>query len=130
MKSTGLFDKFLIEAIKKKVRRLSMASDKGEDKEKRIGWHRLWGLMISPLFEKLGCETQVEVDLSQKKQLLDVVVVKKTDKLNWDAVDPALYEGFENLNSYNLLSYKSHHEGCNLFTTIELNGHLANFMKN
>ena len=106
-----------------------MEPNKGEDKEKRISWHRLWGLMISPLFEKLGCETQIEVDLSTKKQLLDVVVIKKKGELSWDAVDQSLYEGFENLNTWNLLSFKSFNEVFNRQALEELYGHLANFRK-
>ncbi|SLM31983.1 hypothetical protein MTBBW1_520010 [Desulfamplus magnetovallimortis] len=30
----------------------------------KTDWHRLWGLMVAPLFERLGCEVTVEFDLS------------------------------------------------------------------
>jgi hypothetical protein len=53
-------------------------------KPARTDWHRLWGFMVTPLFERLGCETQVEFDLSAKIQRLDMVVVTKTDKLRYD----------------------------------------------
>ncbi|MBF0378918.1 MAG: hypothetical protein HQK72_15770 [Desulfamplus sp.] len=36
------------------------------DKENKTNWHRLWGLMVAHLFEKLKCEVTVEFDLSLK----------------------------------------------------------------
>ena len=39
--------------------------------EERINWHRLFGLMATPLFEKIGCEVTVEFDLSLKNPQLD-----------------------------------------------------------
>ncbi|MCP4350607.1 MAG: hypothetical protein GY795_34500, partial [Desulfobacterales bacterium] len=37
-------------------------------KPDKTDWHRLWGLMMSPVFKRLGCETTVEMDLSSKSQ--------------------------------------------------------------
>ena len=63
----------------------------------RIQWHRLAGLVLTPLFRQLGCETQLEVDVALSKQLLDIIVVRKEK----DAVDysrlPAIYWQYERL---------------------------------
>jgi len=75
------------------------------DKENKTNWHRLWGLMVAPLFEKLKCEVTVEFDLSLKVQRLDMVVVTKLEDepINFDEVNIDYYQGFENLNAHNLL---------------------------
>ncbi|WP_080799870.1 hypothetical protein [Desulfamplus magnetovallimortis] len=85
--------------------------------------------MITPLFEKLGCEVTVEFDLSLKKQLLDVVVVYKKLPLFFDDVNPDYYEGFENLNEHNLISFKSFHEVFNMDALEEFYGHFTNYKK-
>ena len=43
----------------------------------QIKWHRLAGLVLQPLFDQLGCETQIEVDLSLKEQRVDIIVVQR-----------------------------------------------------
>ncbi|SLM31200.1 conserved hypothetical protein [Desulfamplus magnetovallimortis] len=101
-----------------------------ENEEKdRTSWHRLLGLMMTPLFEKLGCEVTVEVDLSFKKQLLDLVVVRKHSSVLFDDVNPDYYEGFENLNEHNLISFKSFREVFNMAALEEFYGHFTNYKK-
>ncbi|WP_080810150.1 hypothetical protein, partial [Desulfamplus magnetovallimortis] len=100
-----------------------------EENEDRTDWHRLLGLMMTPLFEKLGCEVTVEVDLSLKKQFLDVVVVRKYTSVLFDDVNPDYYEGFENLNEHNLISFKSFREVFNMAALEELYGHFTNYKK-
>ena len=45
----------------------------------QIKWHRLAGLVLQPLFDQLGCETEIEVDLSLKEQRIDIIVVQKEE---------------------------------------------------
>ncbi|MBF0100799.1 MAG: hypothetical protein HQK77_07830, partial [Desulfobacterales bacterium] len=95
-----------------------------------LNWHRLWGLMITPLFQRLGCEVTVEVDLAFQKQILDVVVVRKRKhKKLPKLINPDYYEGFETLNEYNLISFKSFNEVFNHQALEEFYGHLTNYRK-
>ncbi|MBF0230871.1 MAG: hypothetical protein HQK63_14990 [Desulfamplus sp.] len=102
------------------------------DKQKKpdkTDWHRLWGMMVSPLFERLGCEVTVEVDLSLKAQRLDMTVVTKTKPISFEGVNPEYYQGFENLNDHNLISFKSFNEVFNLEAIEEFYGHFSNYKK-
>jgi len=98
------------------------------DKEK-TNWHRLWGLMVAPLFERLGCEVTVELDLSVKVQRLDMVVVTKQEPISFDDVNPDYYQGFEDLNQHNLISFKSFNESFNMAAMEEFYGHFTNYKK-
>ena len=51
-----------------------MVTQNNKTKPDKTDWHRLWGLMVSPLFERLGCDVTVEMDLSFKVQRLDMTV--------------------------------------------------------
>ncbi|OQY55981.1 MAG: hypothetical protein B6245_18980 [Desulfobacteraceae bacterium 4572_88] len=99
-------------------------------KPDRTDWHSLWGLMMAPLFERLGCETVVDMDLSAKIQRLDMVVVtKQAEELAYDELPPDYYEGFESLNEHNLISLKSFREVFNVTAPEELYGHCINYRK-
>ncbi|MBF0231205.1 MAG: hypothetical protein HQK63_16695, partial [Desulfamplus sp.] len=67
----------------------TMKNNTNTDKDNKTNWHRLWGLMVAPLFERLKCEVTVEFDLSLKSQLLDMVVVTKLEDepINFDDVN-------------------------------------------
>ncbi|QTA92260.1 Uncharacterized protein dnm_083360 [Desulfonema magnum] len=107
-----------------------MNTRKLSEKPDRTDWHRLWGLMMTPLFERLGCETVVEMDLSAKVQRLDMVVVRRKEKIRYDVLaDPNYYEGFEQLNEHNLISFKSFREVFNMTALEELYGHFTNYRK-
>ena len=41
---------------------------KKNQKPTKTDWHRIWYMMVSPLFERLGCNIIVEMDLSAKAQ--------------------------------------------------------------
>ncbi|WP_207683534.1 hypothetical protein [Desulfonema magnum] len=100
------------------------------EKPDRTDWHRLWGLMMEPLFARLGCETVVEMDLSAKIQRLDMAVVTKGKKKPlYSETDPDYYEGFENLNEHNLISFKSFREVFNMTAAEEFYGHFINYRK-
>lgn len=45
--------------------------------EERLQWHRLAGLVVTPLFDLLGYATSLEIDLSMKQQLIDIITVRK-----------------------------------------------------
>ncbi|MDM8516342.1 hypothetical protein QUF76_09100 [Desulfobacterales bacterium HSG16] len=96
---------------------------------KRVDWHRLWGLMMTPLFERLGCETIVEMDLSRKEQKLDMVVINRVGNLPYGKISPDYYKGFENLNEHNLISFKSFQEVFNVKALEEFYGHYTNYKK-
>ncbi|OQX06998.1 MAG: hypothetical protein BWK80_50075, partial [Desulfobacteraceae bacterium IS3] len=99
------------------------------EKTDRTDWHRLWGLMMMPLFERIGYETIVEMDLSAKVQLLDMVAVRRKEKKESEIPDSDCYSGFENLNEHNLISFKSFREVFNMTALEELYGHFTNYRK-
>ncbi len=43
----------------------------------RMNWHRLFGLLLSDFFAGSPFVVELEKDLSLKKQLLDVVILRK-----------------------------------------------------
>ncbi len=56
-----------------------------------------------------------------------MVVVAGSEAPHYDELDPLYYEGFENLNAHNLISFKSFHEVFN--TTAEEEGELRKIFK-
>jgi hypothetical protein len=69
-------------------------------------WHRLFGLSWTDFFRGMPVTVEPEKDLSVKKQLLDVVIIRK----NPGPLSCRLPDGFEELAPYNLVSFKSHQE--------------------
>ncbi len=107
-----------------------MNTEEKPEKTDRTDWHRLWGLMMLPLFEKLGCETVVEMDLSAKVQRLDMVIVTADpENIPYHRIEAYYYEGFENLNRHNLISFKSFREVFGMTALEELYGHFTNYRK-
>src|SRR6185437_11627415 len=68
---------------------------------------------------------EVEKDLSVKRQLLDVVIVRKE---HGSMVEP-LPDGLDNYSDYNLLTYKSQKEPLDAWAIDELLGHSVNYRK-
>ncbi|MGH8553213.1 MAG: hypothetical protein ACRERS_07950 [Methylococcales bacterium] len=68
-----------------------------------INWHRLFGLFLTDFFTDSPFVVELEKDLSSKRQLLDVVIIRR----NHDTPFTAVPDGLENLADHNLLSYKS-----------------------
>ncbi len=107
-----------------------MNIEENPEKTDRTDWHRLWGLMMLPLFEKLDCETVVEMDLSAKVQRLDMVTVTADpENIPYHRLEADYYEGFENLNRHNLISFKSFREVFGMSAVEELYGHFTNYRK-
>ena len=90
-----------------------------------INWHRLFGLFLMDFFTGSPYSVELEKDLSLKQQFLDVVILRKEHGGTLDEHP----DGFDNLNAYNLLSYKSLHEAFDDWALKELVGHYVNYRK-
>lgn len=92
--------------------------------------HRLLGIVLTPFFTHLGYLTKIEMDLSTKEQLIDIIVVRRTSMPVKESGLPAVYwEAFDELNEHNLISFKSYSESFNILALLELFGHLASYHK-
>jgi hypothetical protein len=94
------------------------------DKQYR-DWHRLFGLMLTDFFAGSPFHVELEKDLSQKRQMLDVVVLRRDDG---DFAE-RLPDGFEDLAKHNLITFKSHQEALDDWALKELTGHYVNYRK-
>jgi hypothetical protein len=88
-------------------------------------WHRLFGLAWTDFFTGLPVTVDMEKDLSIKKQLLDVLLIRKEAEL----LNCRLPDGFEDLARFNLVTFKSHMEKLSLWALYELIGHYVNLRK-
>jgi len=90
-----------------------------------IEWHRLLGLGLTDYFTDSGYEVKMEIDLSIKKQRLDILIVERelVKQLS------ELPDGLENMARYNLISYKSFRQVTDAWSLDELNGHYVNYRK-
>jgi len=91
-----------------------------------IYWHRLFGLMLMDYLTHRGFRVELEMDLSLKRQFLDVLVVERED----ESPDlSGICDGFDNLSTHNLISYKSQRQSLNAYAVQELIGHYVNYRK-
>ena len=74
-------------------------------------WHRLFGLTWTDFFTGLPVTVEMEKDLSLKKQLLDVLLIRKEAEI----LNCRLPDGFEDLAPYNLVTFKSHVEKLSIW---------------
>ena len=88
-------------------------------------WHRLFSLAWTDFFRGLPVTVDVERDLSVKKQLLDIVLIH----LAGSALACRLPDGFENLSTYNLVTFKSYQEKLTVWSLLEIIGHFVNLRK-
>jgi hypothetical protein len=88
-------------------------------------WHRMFGLTWMDFFTGLPVTVEMEKDLSVKKQLLDVLLIRKEAEF----LNCRLPDGFEDLARFNLVTFKSHMEKLSLWTLQELVGHYVNLRK-
>jgi hypothetical protein len=72
--------------------------------EEQRPWHRLFGLTWMDFFTGQPVTVELEKDLSLKKQLLDVLLIRKEAEI----LSCRLPDGFEDLAWYNLVTFKSH----------------------
>ncbi len=88
-------------------------------------FHRLFGLSWIDFFDGTDVEVETELDLSIKKQLIDLIIVRKgSSPIPW-----RLPDGFEVLAPYNLVTFKSYQEALEDYTLLELIGHFVNYRK-
>ncbi|MFM9962484.1 MAG: hypothetical protein ACKV2Q_14830 [Planctomycetaceae bacterium] len=88
-------------------------------------WHRLFGIVLTKLFEGSAWEVVRELDLSIKQQRLDIVIVRRCR----GRTTPILPDGFGPLADHNLITYKSLHEPLDGWALKELAGHSVNYRK-
>ncbi|WP_061547227.1 hypothetical protein [Cylindrospermopsis raciborskii] len=88
-------------------------------------WHRLLGMFITVHFYNSPYEVEVEKDLTIRKQLLDIIIIKRYKDSGFNLY-PA---GLENMSKHNLISYKSIHESFTVWSLMELIGHYVNYRK-
>jgi hypothetical protein len=90
-----------------------------------MDWHRLFGLMLTDFFADSPFVVELEKDLSLKKQLLDVVILRKRP----GPFPGRLPDGLDNLAAHNLISFKSYQESLDDWALKELTGHYVNYRK-
>src|SRR5438876_11635957 len=90
-----------------------------------MNWHRLFGLLLTDFFAGSPFIVELEKDLSLKKQLLDVVILRKGQ----GRFVGRLPDGLDNLATYNLITFKSHQENLDDWALKELTGHYVNYRK-
>jgi hypothetical protein len=88
-------------------------------------WHRLFGLSLVDFFRGMPIVVDMEVDLSLKQQLLDVVIIHKQP----GPLAVQLPDGFEPLAAHNLVTFKSYQEALDGWALNELIGHYVNYRK-
>jgi hypothetical protein len=90
-----------------------------------MDWHRLFGLLLTDFFTGSPFVVELEKDLSIKKQLLDVVILRKRP----GRFAVRLPDGLDNLADHNLITFKSHQEALDDWALKELIGHYVNYRK-
>jgi hypothetical protein len=90
-----------------------------------VDWHRLFGLVLSDFFSSSPFVVELEKDLSLKKQLLDVIILRKYPGTFLEPMP----EGLEELATHNLITFKSHQEALDDWALKELTGHYVNYRK-
>ncbi len=82
-------------------------------------------MFITVHFYNSPYEVEVEKDLTIRKQLLDIIIIKRYKDSGFNLY-PA---GLENMSKHNLISYKSIHESFTVWSLMELIGHYVNYRK-
>ncbi len=90
-----------------------------------MNWHRLFGLLLTDYFTGSPFVVELEKDLSIRKQLLDVVILRKGQ----GRFAGRLPDGLDNLAAHNLITFKSHREALDDWALKELTGHYVNYRK-
>jgi hypothetical protein len=88
-------------------------------------FHRLFRLTWSDFFQGAASNVEAEIDLSLKRQLLDLAFVRTGP----EPLPRRLPDGFEDLAVHNLVTFKSHQEALDAWALWELIGHFVNYRK-
>ena len=92
---------------------------------KTIKWHRILGTVLRDMFTGRPLKVKLEIDLSIRKQMLDIVIIEKGK----GELPDKLPDGFDDLVEHNLITYKSMHEPLDCWALYELIGHFTNYRK-
>jgi hypothetical protein len=87
--------------------------------------HRLFSLSWMDYLRETGIDVVAELDLSLKQQLLDLVLIRKQP----GPLPRPLPDGFEDLATYSLVTFKSYQETLDGWALCELIGHYVNYRK-
>jgi hypothetical protein len=90
-----------------------------------MDWHRLFGLILTDFFTDSPFVVELEKDLALKKQLLDVVVLRRGPGV----FVGRLPDGLDDLAAHNSVTFKSHQEALDDWAMKELTGHYVNYRK-
>ena len=90
--------------------------------KQKTDWHRLLGLIFTDFFTGSAWNVELEKDLSVKRQLLDIIILRRD---GGELIDP-LPDGLEGMKKHNLLTFKSIREPLDDWTLKELTGHYVN----
>ena len=88
-------------------------------------WHDLLGAVLIDFFDDSPYVVETEVDLSLKKQYLDIVVIRKKE----GEFHRPLPDGFAPLANHNLISFKSHQDTFDSWSVLELIAYYVNYRK-
>src|SRR5262245_32490977 len=87
--------------------------------------HRLFGLAWIDFFQGTSIAVEPEMDLSLKQPFLDLVLIRKGP----GPIPRPLPDGFDDLATHNLVTFKSHQEALDGWAMCELVGHYVNHRK-
>ena len=93
--------------------------------KQKTDWHRLLGLIFTDFFTGSAWNVELEKDLSVRRQLLDIIILRQD---GGGLIDP-LPDGLEGMKKHNLLTFKSISEPLDDWTLKELTGHYVNYRK-
>lgn len=88
-------------------------------------WHRYFGLLLTDHLAGSPFTVKLEMDLSRRRQMLDVVIVRREP----GEVKRPLPDGLDDLAAHNLITFKSHREPLDDWALKELTGHYVNYRK-
>src|SRR5689334_8416638 len=88
-------------------------------------WHRWFGLAWMDLFYETAVTVEPEKDTSVQQQRLDVLVLRPGPV----PADRPLPDGFDDMASHNLITFKSHHEALDEWAVFELASHFVAYRK-
>ncbi len=88
-------------------------------------WHDVLGAVLIDFFDDSPYVVDTEVDLSLRKQYLDIVVIRKKE----GEFHRVLPDGFAPLANHNLISFKSHQDTFDSWILLELIGYYVNYRK-
>jgi hypothetical protein len=93
--------------------------------KQKTDWHRLLGLIFTDFFTGSAWNVELEKDLSMKRQLLDIIILRQD---GGKLINP-LPDGLEGMKKHNLLTFKSIREPLDDWVLKELTGHYVNYRK-